>query len=248
MPPELSIVMPAYNERPHIERCLGEWHDEVVSRLPGTEVVVVDDCSADGTGAVLEQAAAAWPWLRVVRLTENVGHGRAVRRGLEESRGVFVFQTDSDRQHVPADFWRLWARRDEADFVFGVREARADGPFRATVSLVMRVVLALFWSRWVADANCPFKLMRRDALRSLLSDIPRESFIPMVMVSLLARHRGYAVQDVAVRHLPRTAGQQSLKGLARWARIGLRCTRELLALRMHEGRRARGAAGRGERA
>jgi hypothetical protein len=53
----------------------------------------------------------------------------------------------------------------------------------------------------------------------------------MVMVSVLARHRGYRVIDVPVRHFPRTAGQQSLRGVVKWGRTGARCARELARLR-----------------
>jgi hypothetical protein len=148
-----------------------------------------------------------------------------------------VFQTDSDRQHTPDDFWALWRLRDDADFVFGVRDARADGAFRAVVSAVMRGVNLLVWQRWVPDANCPFKLMRRRALEPLLEAVPRDAFIPMVMLAILARRSGARVREVRVRHFARRAGQQSLAGLLTWARIGRRCVRELLALRLAAGRR-----------
>ena len=229
--PELSVVMPAHNEGEHIEACVDEWVAQVLARIPGAELIVVDDCSSDDTGARLAALTTRHPALRTVRTPMNVGHGRAVRLGLEQCAGTHVFQTDSDRQHRPEDFWPLWERRHDADFVFGVREHRADGAFRALVSLGLRGLLAVVWGRRIRDANCPFKLMRRNALEALLPAIPRESFIPMVMVSVLARHRGYAVCEVPVRHLPRTAGQQSLKGLLNWARTGACCAHELVALR-----------------
>jgi glycosyltransferase involved in cell wall biosynthesis len=230
--PTLSLVMPAYNEAAHIERSVTEWYDEVVAAVPGAELVVVDDGSTDGTGALLDALARRLPALRVLRTPGNTGHGRAIRFGLERCDGDWVFQTDSDRQHAPADFWALWARRDDADFVFGRRTRRADGAFRAVVSTAMRVVNLLVWQRWIADANCPFKLMRREPLRALLAEIPADAFIPMVMIALLARRSGHRVREVAVRHFPRTAGHQSLAGLLTWARIGPRCLRELLALRL----------------
>jgi dolichol-phosphate mannosyltransferase len=236
---QLSIVMPAHNEGAHIEACVDEWYRTVVSRVGDAELLVVDDCSTDGTAGRLAALAARLPALRVLRTPTNGGHGRAVRLGLEHAVGTFVFQTDSDRQHVPDDFWSLWERRDEADFVFGVREQRADGRFRLVVSTILRGVNAILWQRWIRDANCPFKLMRRDALGPILASIPRDSFIPMVMVSILARHGGCSVIELPVRHFPRLAGQQSLRGLAKWSRTGVRCARELVALRLANQRAAR---------
>jgi glycosyltransferase involved in cell wall biosynthesis len=227
----LSIVMPAHNEGRQIALVVREWLDEIVPRVPAVEMVIVDDASTDDTGTQLDRLAATVPALRVVRLTSNVGHGPATRAGLDLARGAFVFQTDSDRQHHPADFWALWTLRDQADFVFGRRRHRADGGSRVAVSTVMRVIIATLWGRWIADANCPFKLARREALGAVLAEVPRDTFIPMVMVAILARVRRYRVVEVEVRHAPRTAGESSLRGLGRWWRIGRRCVRELIALR-----------------
>jgi glycosyltransferase involved in cell wall biosynthesis len=168
----------------------------------------------------------------VLRTPQNSGHGAAVRLGLEQAQGAWVFQTDSDRQHVPGDFWLLWARRDEADFVFGVRARRADGAVRMLISRVLRTVNLVLWGRDIADANCPFKLMRRDALRAVLAEVPRGTFIPMVMLAVLARVRGWRVAEVPVQHFPRSGGSASLSGLARWLSVGTRCAGELLALRL----------------
>ena len=232
---QLSIVMPAHNEAAHIEQGVTEWHRAVLSQMPDSELIVVDDASTDGTGSRLEAVASRIPQLRVLRLTQNVGHGPAVRRGLDESRGEFVFQTDSDRQHSPDDFWALWKEREHADFVFGVRKTRADGQVRAAVSATMRLVNFVLFGRWIADANCPFKLMRREALDEVLASVPRTAFIPMVMVSVLARRLDFRVREVPVDHFPRTAGQQSLAGVLKWLSVGRRCAGELLALRLHGG-------------
>jgi dolichol-phosphate mannosyltransferase len=233
----LSIVMPAYNEAEHIEQCVLEWYEMVASRIPGCEVIVVDDCSRDDTGARLQSLAARVPALRVLTTPANGGHGRALRFGIAQARGEFIFHTDSDRQHTPEDFWAVWERHATADFVFGIREHRADGAFRAVVSSLMRVVNALVWGVWIEDANCPYKLMRRAALEEILPLIPRASFIPMVMVSVLARRGGFRVSEVRVRHFPRVAGQQSLTGVLKWAGISRRCVVELVALRLSSGLR-----------
>ena len=75
-------------------------------------------------------------------------------------------------------------------------------------------------------------LMRHEALAKVLSQIPRDCFIPMVMVSILARKMGFGTKEVEVEHLRRTGGTQSLHGLLKWARVGSRCVRQLLSIRM----------------
>lgn len=228
----VSIIMPAWNEAEIIESCVREWYDEVVSKIPGSELIVVDDCSTDQTGAIVERLEEELPGVRCVRPMRNGGHGKALRAGFEQAMRTYIFQTDSDRQHLPQDFWKLWALREDAEFVFGIRKRRADGAVRVAITRSMRVLNLMVWGVWVKDANCPFKLMRRDRLATVLEEIPRNCFIPMVLVSILARKMRFRVAEVEVEHLPRTGGTQSLKGLMKWVRVSSRCASQVLSIRM----------------
>ncbi len=228
----VSIVMPAWNEAEIIEACVREWYDEVVSKIPGSELIVVDDCSTDATGAVVTRLGEELPGVRCIRPAQNGGHGKALRVGFEQATQNYIFQTDSDRQHLPQDFWALWNQREHADFIFGIRKQRADGSIRLVITRSMRLLNLMVWGVWVKDANCPFKLMRRNALRSVLANIPRDCFIPMVLVSILARKMKFLVAEVEVEHLPRTGGTQSLKGLVKWLRVSSKCAAQVLAIRL----------------
>jgi glycosyltransferase involved in cell wall biosynthesis len=228
----LSIVMPAYNEAEIIEKTVRDWYEEVISRIPGAELIVVNDCSKDRTGEVLARLSQEIPAIRPLTPKTNGGHGKALRFGFDHVTHDWVFQTDSDQQHIPADFWRLWEQREMSDFVLGVRSTRADGPVRVFITSIMRLVNFAAWGLWIRDANCPFKLMRREPMEKVLARIPRDSFIPMIMLSILCRKMKYRVTEVVVQHLPRTGGQQSLSGLWKWINVGTRCTRQLLSWRV----------------
>jgi glycosyltransferase involved in cell wall biosynthesis len=228
----VSIVMPAYNEEEIIEAAVREWYGEVIARIPGSELIVVNDCSRDRTGAVLARLAQEMAALRPLTPDRNGGHGKALRYGFDHICNDWIFQTDSDRQHVPSDFWKLWERRESNDFVLGVRSMRADGPVRVFITAVMRVANLALWGLWIRDANCPFKLMRRRPAEEVLARIPRDSFIPMVMLSILCRKMKYRVTEVVVEHLPRRGGEHSLRGLTKWIKVGTLCLRQLLAWRL----------------
>lgn len=229
--PELTILMPAHNEEDIIAAAVSEWHAEVITKIPGSRLLVIDDASTDRTAEVLAQVARTAPGVDFIRREVNGGHGQALLFGFQQIHSEFVFQTDSDRQHFPADFWPLWEVRGQYDFVFGVRAKREDGAFRKTVTRLMRLLNWLLWGIWIADANCPFKLMRTEALSAVLERVPKDTFIPMVMISILSRRLGYRVAEVPVRHLPRQGGTQSLRGLGRWARVGWLCACQLARLR-----------------
>jgi glycosyltransferase involved in cell wall biosynthesis len=228
----VSIVMPAYNEEEIIETTVREWHEEVISRIPGAELIVVNDCSKDKTGEVLARLAQEIPALRPLTPERNGGHGKALRYGFFHVTQDWVFQTDSDRQHIPSDFWKLWEKRKTSDFVLGVRSTRADGTVRVFITTVMRLANFFVWGLWIRDANCPFKLMRRQPMDNVLARIPRDSFIPMVMLSILGRKMKYRVAEAVVQHLPRRGGSQSLRGLWKWIKVGSRCLHQLLVWRM----------------
>ena len=231
-PPVLTILMPAHNEEEIIAASVTEWHAEVTAKIPGSRLLVVDDASTDGTAEVLAGLTRTLPGFNFIRCEVNGGHGKALRFGFSQINSEFVLQTDSDRQHIPADFWRLWELRDQFDFIFGVREKRQDGGFRKLITTLMRVLNWLLWQVWISDANCPFKLMRTEALQTVLKRVPGDSFIPMVMVSILARRLHFRVTEVTVQHLPRRGGTQSLRGLVRWARVTWRCSLQLARLRL----------------
>lgn len=132
----------------------------------------------------------------------------------------------------PEGLWKFWTRRHDSDILVGIRANRADGAFRRAVSGIMRTVNLLVWQTWIPDANCPFKLMRRDVLETVLPVIPATSFIPMVALCIVASRAGFRLRSIPVQHFPRRAGQQSLAGLWRWANVGPRCAMELLRLRV----------------
>ena len=204
--PVLTVIMPAHNEADIIAATVREWHAEVIAKVPGSRLLMVDDASTDDTAEVLRQLAETLPRVSVIRRPMNGGHGQALLFGFRQINSEFTFQTDSDRQQCPADFWRLWELREQFDFVFGVRIKRQDTAFRHLVTVVMRVLNWLLRQVWISDANCPFKLMRTEALTAVLKHVPEDTFIPMVMVSILSRRLRYRVTEVRVQHLPRRGG------------------------------------------
>uniref|UniRef100_UPI0025EC3F0E glycosyltransferase family 2 protein n=1 Tax=Arenimonas sp. TaxID=1872635 RepID=UPI0025EC3F0E len=109
--PQLSVVIPAFNEEGNVLTLLGE----IVSALRGVvsfEVVFVDDCSRDGTLALLQGAKAGTPELRVLAHRQQSGQSTAIRNGVKAARAPWVATLDGDGQNDPADLPKLLAARD----------------------------------------------------------------------------------------------------------------------------------------
>lgn len=199
--PTLSVVIPFYNEAPNIPPLLAELRDTVERLQLPTEVVAVDDGSADATYATLEAERLAWPALRLVRLPRNRGQAVALWRGLEQTRAPWIATLDGDGQNPPSELAKLWSRRDEADLLVGARQGRQDHLGRKIMSRIANGVRRTLLRDGVSDSGCALRLFRREVCASLLPLRTLYSFIPACAVS-----GGWRVREVPVAHRPRVAG------------------------------------------
>ncbi|GAC1523383.1 MAG: hypothetical protein NVS2B6_09150 [Thermoleophilaceae bacterium] len=233
----LSIVIPAFNEAAVIAQVLEEL-DRVVAEPLDAEIVVVDDCSSDGTGEILDRLAAQNPRLSVHHADQNGGHGPSVRRAIDASSGDWIFQVDSDDQFVPSEFWTLWERRERCDLAMGYRATRHDARHRLILSWVLRRLATLVTGgEDIRDVNVPFKLFRRAIWRDLTPAMPAATLIPSVLVAVGAASRGWRLDQVPITHLARTHGPSSLRPLG-LARISARALAELAVFRLRVRRMA----------
>jgi dolichol-phosphate mannosyltransferase len=219
------FVAPVYNEAENLAAFCEEWLPVVRER---GRLLLVDDGSTDGSGELLERLAARHSELEVLH-QPNGGHGSAVLTGYRRAMGReydWVFQVDSDRQFEPGDFERLWALREEADFVLGIREERRDRPMRILLSRGFCRLLGLLTGIRLRDPNSPFRLMRASHLEAWLARVPENAFAPNVFVALEAARHPERFREVAVRHRVRRAGSASIRG-RKIFRIALRCAAEL---------------------
>jgi len=224
--PQLSVVVPAYNEAANIGRVVRETlaHLDAVG-IP-YEIHVVDDGSRDGTARVLEDLAGRHARLRVVRHPVNLGYGAAIRSGLAAARGRHILLSDGDGQFDIKDFDPLWHRREQADVVLGYRCPRND-PWTRRIAgwLYSRVLVRFALGGSFRDVNCGFKLIARPVIEGM----ELRSTGALIMAELLTRARleGARFVEVAVRHLPRRSGRAT--GLL--PRVIVRMVSELVTLR-----------------
>ena len=120
---KLSILMPVYNERTVVEQCISQVLTAPLPENMERELVIVDDCSTDGSFAILERLAAAFPQIQLHRHPENRGKGAAVRTAIEQAAGDFSLIQDADLEYDPSEYPRLLQPLldGHADAVFGSR-------------------------------------------------------------------------------------------------------------------------------
>ena len=210
-PLRLSVIMPVYNEEGAITLAVEEVQRCVLDFVPGSELVVVNDGSRDGTGQLLEQAAAKDARVRVIN-QPNGGHGSALLTGLNAAHGDYIFLIDSDRQ-IPLDkFHQAWAELQAGnDAVFGVRRRRHDPAFRLRLSRFIRNSVNVLFRVKLQDPNAPYKLLRRAVWSDARDSVPDGTLAPSLFLAIVAKKRGYKILEVDVTHKERDTGEVTLR-------------------------------------
>jgi len=205
---KVSFVYPMYNEIGNIEKVIRSTHALGKKVLEDFEIVVVDDCSTDGCGALADKLAVEFPELRVIHHEQNRKLGGALKTGFAAARMDYILYMDSD---IPVAFEDVEACFRELelpfDILIGYRIGRAEGAFRHTQSFVYNMLLKMVFRLNVKDANFAFKLFRRDVVSDSLHS--EGSFIDAELL-LEALRRGYKIHERGFIYHVRTAGESTL--------------------------------------
>lgn len=220
----IYLVMPAYNEADNIEETVKQWYP-VVERIRscGAEarLVIANDGSKDNTFQIMEVLKGKYPFF-VPLDKPNSGHGATVlylyRYAIEQGAD-YIFQTDSDGQTNPDEFWQMWENREGYDFQIGHRLGRQDGAGRVFVTKTLRLVVWLMFREWVTDANTPFRLMSVKKLKPILDVIPHDFFLCNVAISAIAVKWKYRIGWYRITFKPRQGGVNSIN-MKRIVKIG----------------------------
>jgi glycosyltransferase involved in cell wall biosynthesis len=215
--------MPAYHEEKNIEETIRQWYP-VVARLSQeaeAKLVIANDGSKDDTYAIMQGLKGRYPLLEPLN-KPNSGHGSTVlylyRHAIAQGAD-YVFQTDSDGQTDPDEFWQMWEHRRDYDIQIGVRKGRQDGLNRVFVSKTLRLIVWLMFHEWVTDANTPFRLMKAERLQPIMDVIPHDYFLCNVAISAISKKWGYRIGWYPITFKPRQAGVNSIN-MKRIVKIG----------------------------
>jgi len=198
---KLSILMPVYNERTVVERCISQVLTAPLPENMDRELVIVDDCSTDGTFAILERLAAAFSQIRLFRHQRNQGKGAAVRSAIDRAAGDFALIQDADLEYDPSEYPRLLRPLldGHADAVFGSRYLAGEQtrvlPFwHSLINKTLTLISNMFCNLNLTDMETCYKVFRTDLLKSIPIRSDRFGFEPeIVMKSAKRKLRIYEV-------------------------------------------------------
>ena len=210
--PALSVVAPMYNEAGGAVALA----EEIAAALAGVahEIVFVDDASTDDTLAVLRDAQARLPQLRVLAHEFNAGQSRAIRTGVLAARAPAVATLDGDGQNDPKDIVELYAALmrggDRLAMVAGERRGRQDSAAKKIASRAANAIRKRLLRDGAADTGCGLKAFRRDAFLALPYFDHMHRYLPALM-----SREGYEVAFLPVAHRPRAHGRSKYTNIGR---------------------------------
>ena len=200
----LSIVIPCYNEKASIRTIVDKVREAPVAHK---EIIVVDDCSTDGTSDVLDTEIA--PLVsKVIHQKQNGGKGAALHTGFAAATGDIVIIQDADMEYDPNEYARVIEPicNDEADVVYGSRFAetkRYDDAYKQNIAanLFLTRLSNLFTGLKLTDMETCYKAFRREIIQSIELKEKRFGFEPEITAKLASRKVRMA--EVPISYFPR---------------------------------------------
>ena len=216
--PELSVVVPVFNEQGNIPPLLVE----IAAALRGRadfEIVYVDDASKDDSLKVLTAAKAQYPELRVIRHLAQSGQSTAIRNGVKAARGTWIATLDGDGQNDPADIPKLIATRAQSPVTIklyaGWRVDRKDSGSKRWASKWANAIRSRMLHDDTPDTGCGIKLFERETFLDLPYFDHMHRYLPALM-----QRAGWKVLSVPVNHRVRGTGVSKYNNLGR-ALVGI---------------------------
>lgn len=206
----LSIIIPAYNEEKTIAELLQRVLDADLGEGIDRELIVVNDCSTDSTGRIVQSFIAAHPQAPITYLVHdrNQGKGMAVRTGIQAVTGDYVVMQDADLELDPNDFARMLPHLLSGQYrvVYGSRflaeenshtyfSYQLDGKF-------LSVMTNLLYDQRITDEPTCYKMFDAGLLKSIPLDCKGFEFCPEVTAKV--SRLGYKIKEVPIRYYPRS--------------------------------------------
>jgi glycosyltransferase involved in cell wall biosynthesis len=206
---KLSILMPVYNERTVVDRCISQVLSAPLPESMERELVIVDDCSTDGTFDILQRLAAAFPQIQLYRHPKNSGKGAAVRTAIQRASGDFSLIQDADLEYDPSEYPRLLRPLldGHADAVFGSRYMAGEQtrilPFwHSMINKGLTLVSNMFCNLNLTDMETCYKVFRTDLLKSIPVRSDRFGFEPEIVMK--SAKRNLRIYEVPISYHGRT--------------------------------------------
>ena len=227
---KISFVIPVYNEEGNLVALCDEIRRVAAPLGRPFEVLLVDDCSSDGSLPLIKELAAADERIRYVAFNRNRGQSAALYSGFQHASGEVIVTLDADLQNDPADVPAMLELYGDYDMVTGWRHNRQDTLSKRVASRIGNAVRNRLTAETIHDTGCSLKVMNAAMLKRIRMYKGLHRFLPTLM-----RLEGARVMEVKVNHRPRLHGVSKYTNLRR----GIEGVYDLMVVRWMQRRHLR---------
>jgi dolichol-phosphate mannosyltransferase len=189
---KFSIVIPCYNEERTLKKCVGKVL-EIADGSLRLEIIIVDDCSSDGSLAIAKDLEDNYAEITVLKHDENKGKGAALRTGFQKATGDFVAVQDADLEYDPMELRKLLVPliKDDADVVFGSRFLSGDAHrvlyfWHSLGNRFLTLISNMFTDLNLTDMETCYKVFKREVIQGIEIKEDRFGFEPEIVAKVAA--------------------------------------------------------------
>lgn len=202
----ISLILVVHQEAGTVGRVIKDFYGKVISKIPGSQFIICEDGSTDGTKEILTGLKKRYHLTLDIH-KEKRGYMRAMRDGFRLARNPVIFFSDSDGQHEPDDFWRMYQLLSQSDMVVGWKTKRRDAWYRLLMTYVFNKLINLYFGVNLHDIDCGFRLIKKEAVKFILDQPWRLTHCVNAELTVKIKSAGFKVAELPITHYRREIGE-----------------------------------------
>ncbi|KAF0134131.1 MAG: hypothetical protein FD145_887 [Candidatus Saganbacteria bacterium] len=205
----ITLIMNAYNEAETIENEVRSFHENIISKIPGSQFIIAEDGSTDGTSEILERLASE---IGIIHSTskERKGYTKALKDAFKLAKTSYIFFSDSGGKHNPQDFWKLYPFCKSNDLVIGVKTSRNDQWYRKLLTWAYNLLLSYYFGVKLSDADSGFRIYSKRAVDKIFNEEWINKELIASEITLRAVFSGFTVKETPISYNQRKGESRGL--------------------------------------
>ena len=205
----VSVVVNVYNEVGTIESEIRRFYKIIVKRIPGSELIVAEDGSTDGTKDIIYRLIDE---LGIIHSTsdERKGYKKALKDAFDLAKSPYIFFSDTGNKHDPHDFWKLYPIRNDYDFVVGVKTNRKDQIYRRILTLFYNKLLSWYFNVDINDADSGFRFYQKNVVEKVFNEKWLNKDLIASEITLRAIYSGFKIKEIPISYQKRIGKSRGL--------------------------------------
>jgi len=205
----ISIIVCVYNEADTIENEIREIYKVIMSRLPGSEFIIAEDGSTDGTKEIIYRLIKE---LGIIHSTgiERKGYAKALRDAFLLAKNPYIFFSDTGNKHDPEDFWKLYPGRRLDGLVIGLKTNRQDQFYRRLLTWGYNKLLSIYFKVRVRDSDSGFRVYGREVVNKIFNEpwVNKELIASEIVLRTI--YSGFNFKEVPISYRQRMGESRGL--------------------------------------